>query len=163
MKYYRISLKEQRGAFRVKPDLKYSYIKIFHNPEPLINQIFKIYKGTKKMDVMGYCETVNFAISDNFKNVLEENSITGWTTYPIKIENLEDIFYGFQVIGKGGEVTNRDKYGDVPMFKPVKWNMEKWDGSDIFYIEETLVTVCTERVKEVVEKAKITNIIFEPF
>ena len=48
------------------------------------------------------------------------------------------------------------------MFKPIKWNKEKWDGSDIFYLEETFISVCTERVKEIIEKAKITNISFEP-
>jgi hypothetical protein len=159
--FYRISLKEQRGAYRIKPNIEYSYKKLFHNPEPLVGQTFKVYKGTKKMDLLGYCETVNFAISEKLKNLLEENKINGWATYPIKIETIDDNYYGFQITGKGGEVTNRDKYGDIPMFKPVKWNKEKWDGSDIFYIEETFISVCTEKVKEIIEKAKITNISFE--
>lgn len=160
--FYKIFLKEQRGAYEIKPDFKYDYIEIAENPELLFNKLFKIYKGTKAMDLLGYCDPTNFAISRKLKIILEENNISGWSAYPIKIENIEDDYYGFQVVGKGGEVTNRDKYGDVPMFKPIKWNKEKWDGSDFFYIEDTLLKVCTERVKEIIEKAKITNIEFKP-
>lgn len=161
--YYKISVKEQRGAISIKTNLEYDYYKIFRNSEPLKNQLFKIYKGTKNMDLVSFWgEPVNFGISEKLKKLLEENKITGWSTYPIKIETIEDNYYGFQITGKGGEITNRDKYGDAPMFKPIKWNKEKWDGSDIFYLEETFISVCTERVKEIIEKAKITNISFEP-
>lgn len=161
--FYKILLKESKGSVRIETDIDYDYVEVFHNPEIIQNALFKVYRGNKKMDVIGYCETVNFAISEKFKNVLENNVIKGWKTYVINIEGFEDNqYFGFQVIGKGGEVTNRDKYGDVPISKSIKWNKDKWDGSDIFYLEDTLIKVCTERVKEIIEKIGITNICFEP-
>ena len=161
--YYRISTKNQRGAICIKTDFKYDYEEIFDNPEPLKNKLFKVYKGTKNMDLVPFWgEPINIAISERLKSVLEENNIKGWSYYPIKIENIEENYFGFQITGKGGEVTNRLKDGCVPMFKPVKWNEAKWDGSDIFNIEGTFIKVCTSKVKEILEKAKITNIEFSP-
>ena len=115
------------------------------------------------MDLVSFLgEPINIAISERLKNILEEHNIKGWSCYPIIIENIEGNYYIFHLTGKGGEVTNREKDGCVPMFKPVKWNEAKWDGSEIFNIEGTAMKICTSKVKEIVEKAKLTNIEFEP-
>ena len=107
------------------------------NPEVLIkNNHFKVYKGQKSLDLIEYCEVHNFAISEKVKLLLEKNNINGWNSYPIEIDNIQKKYYGFQIIAIGGEVTNRDKNGDVPMFEPIKWKEENWDGSDIFRLKK---------------------------
>lgn len=161
--YYRIHTNDKRGAIEIKSNIQYDYEEIFDNPELIIkNNSFKIYKGQKRFDLVSYCDPFNFAISEKIKLILEENQITGWTCYPIIIEGIEERYFGFHVTGKGGEVTNRDEDGFVPMFEPVEWNKSKWDGSDIFNIEGTAIKVCTQKVKDILEKAKITNIEIKP-
>lgn len=158
--YYRFTTKDQRGAIRIETNIKYDYEDVFIDPTVLKNGLFNVYKGTKALDLVAYCETVNFAISEKLKTILETHNIKGWSFYPIDIKNLESKYFGFHITGKGGEVTNRDEDGNVPMFKPVEWNEAKWDGSDIFSIEGTAIKVCTQKVKDILEKEKITNIEF---
>ena len=38
-----------------------------------------------------------------------------------------------------------------------EFDTETWDGSDIFNLQNTLLNVCTARVKELLESTKITN------
>jgi hypothetical protein len=59
--------------------------------------------------------------------LLEENQITGCACYPIKIGNVEENYYGFQITGVGGEVTKRDKDACVPMVEPIKWDKENYN------------------------------------
>jgi len=158
--YYRLTTKDQRAAIRIETTIKYDYEEVFKDPTVLKNGLFIVYKGTKAMDLVAYCETVNFAVSEKLKTILEGNNVKGWGWYPIEIKNIEGRYFGFQIIGKGGEVTNREKDGCVPMFKPVEWDEAKWDGSDIFSLEGTAIKVCTQKVKDILEKEKITNIEF---
>lgn len=160
---YRIHTEEKRGAIVIKANVKYVSWEIFKNPKLLIdNNFFTVDKGQKLYDLIAYCDPTNFAISEKVKNILEENNVTGWSCYPIIIEGIKENYFGFQITGKGGEVTNRDQNDDVPMFEPVKWNQSKWDGSDIFNIQDTGIKACTEKVKEILEKAKITNLEIKP-
>jgi len=160
--YYRFTDAEKRSAIRVKTSIEYDYVEEFQNPTSLIGASFSIYKGKKLFDLIGFCEVVNFAISRRFKTLLEENRITGWSCYPIKIENIEDEYFGFHVEGKGGSCINRDKDGLIPMFKPVLFDENKWDQSDIFNIDDTGIIACVPKVKDLVEKAKITNVELRP-
>jgi hypothetical protein len=155
------TISQKRGAIAIESTIKYDYWEIAQDPTPLIkNNIFKVYRGQKPLDLIAYCECTNFAISERVKLLLEENKISGWSCYPIKIDKVEENYYSFQITGIGGEITNREKDGCVPMFKPIKWDEKGWDGSDIFRLKDSGVKVCTEKVKDLFDKAKITNIIF---
>lgn len=155
------TIHNKRGAICIESTIEYDSWKVAKNPEILIkNNHFKIYKGQKPLDLIEYCEVHNFAISEKVKLLLERNNITGWTSYPIEIENVQRKYYGFQITGIGGEITNRDENGDVPMFEPIEWKEKNWDGSDIFRLKSAGVKVCTEKVKRLFEENGITNIIF---
>lgn len=157
--FYRIRSGNKRGALVIESKIKYRSWEIFKDPAILIkDNFFKVDKGKKAYDLIEYCDPINFAISEKLKRVLEENKITGWYCYPIFIDGIDDKYYGFHIEGKGGEVTNRDGDGDVPMFEPVQFNCSNWDGSDIFYLKGTGIKVCTQKVKDLLEKEKITNI-----
>lgn len=131
------TIHNKKGAICIEATVKYDSWEVLKNPEVLIkNNHFKVYKGQKSLDLIEYCEVHNFAISEKVKLLLEKNNITGWNSYPIEIDNIQKKYYWFQIIGIGGEVTNRDKNGDVPMFEPIKWKEKNWDGSDIFRLKK---------------------------
>ncbi|RZK04370.1 MAG: hypothetical protein EOO46_16735 [Flavobacterium sp.] len=161
--FYTLRKEFKKSAIMIESKIEYDYGKVFENPEILVlNNSFTIHKGKKAFDVILYCDPLNFAISERFKNILEENEVTGWECYPIIIEGLESNYFGFHTTGKGGEVLNLDKDGLVPTFEPIQWDQSKWDGSDIFNIEDTGIKACTQRIKEILEKAKITNLEIKP-
>lgn len=120
---------------------------------------FKVYKGSKYFDLIGLVDPWNIAISEKFKNLLEENNITGWKCYPIIIQETKLKYYIFEVIGKAGLISDLDEDGDR-VYGTTEVEISTWDGSDIFHIGDTATRVCTLKVKEIIEKAKISNIEF---
>ena len=95
-----------------------------------------------------------FIISDRTVNLLEDNHITGWKTFPVEIYdkkgNLISGYQGFSVTGRGGST------------KDGKYKISQWDGSDIFMIGNGMHHVI-ERVKILLEENKIDAAEFEPF
>lgn len=124
------------------------------------NNIFKIYKGKKFFDLIPLCDPWNYAISEKFKTLLEENNITGWTYHPIEIENTDLKYYLLEITGRAGMISQKDEDGDR-IYGTIEVENSTWDGSDIFHIGDTKIKVCNNMVKEIIEKAKLTNIEFE--
>lgn len=114
-------------------------------------------------------------VSDRMIQVLEENEITGWKTFPIiiydKKGNKVDGYHGFSVIGRAGavewdkrepvKIKGVDKKTEFDYFKGFPIDMEPWDGSDIFIPGNDRAIITTERAAEIMNKAKLTNISFE--
>ncbi|MDP4203140.1 MAG: hypothetical protein Q8861_10615 [Bacteroidota bacterium] len=159
--FYTFQLGYRRSAIRIEAKVKYEIFGSFHDPSFIIkNNIFKVDEGRKFFDLIGYQYPWNFAISENCKSLLEQAEITGWTCYPIIIEDSNLRYFGFQVLGKAGPITNVDEDGD-PIHGCTEFNINTWDGSDIFCFENTAMIVCASKVKDIIEKAKITNVEFE--
>ena len=49
----------------------------------------------------------------------------------------------------------------VPMFEPFEYNENEWDGSDVFLFSNSTGGYITEKVKNIFEKNKITNLRIE--
>lgn len=158
MKFTTIRLKHSRSEIQIESIKHYDiYSKIstiaeFHND-------FKIYKWNKFYDLIGLVDPWNLAISEKFKSILEVNNIKGWKCYPIKIENVNTNYFLLEIIGYVGIVREYDKDGDR-IYGTTEVETKTWDGSDIFHIGETGIRVCTPKLKEIIEKAKISNIEF---
>ncbi len=135
-----------------------------HYPEYILFPIvFHQDEGKRLRDVLDMRSVGFFVISDRMKLVLEENSLTGWKTYPIQIydkkKNLISGYSGFTVTGKGGRVY----YSLNEAWDPVLgWNPAGWDGSDFFYLENTRHILITEKVMKVLRKHKIDAIDMDP-
>ena len=115
--------------------------------------VFHQYDGMKLRDLMAWADEP-FIISDRTVNLLEDNHITGWKTFPVEIYdkkgNLISGYQGFSVTGRGGST------------KDGKYKISQWDGSDIFMIGNGMHHVI-ERVKILLEENKIDAAEFEPF
>ena len=74
-------------------------------------------------------------ISEQFKKILEENGLTGWKTYPVKVYNGDERiegYLGFSVTSKCGYVINeKNKRKRIRSY-----DTSQWDGSDFFWIFE---------------------------
>jgi hypothetical protein len=156
--FYRIDGAYKKSAVRIQPLEEYDTLKILDKTSRLnSNSIFKIKEGKKIFDIIQFYDSSNFAISDRVKKVLEENNISGWSCFKIKIDGINENYYVFQNISKAGRILNLDAINNYET-ENREFDKNTWDGSDIFNLENTLLNIVTPKVKEVLEKAKVTNL-----
>ena len=107
-----------------------------------------------------------FVVSDRLVNVLLDNNITGWKTYPIIVYDKKGTaingYHGFTVSGRGGTMlAPMDERGNIIGHPEcIVWDSCQWDGTDIFWIKPNYVVV-TERVKDVLKEARIDSLSFD--
>jgi len=137
--------------------------------------IFRHKYGKKLTDLLDTGSAYLYLISDNMLNILKENEITGWNTFPVKVFDKKSVeiggYHGFSIIGKSGaidynksEVIEKSLVPGGPISKYYKgqfFGYEKWDGSGFFITEGTFNIIVTKKVMQVLKKAKLSNISFE--
>jgi hypothetical protein len=134
--------------------------------------IFRGISGGKFTDILNTGWTDLYLISDNLKKRLVEKHFTGWSTYPIILQdkkgNQIEGYHGFSVTGVSGSISHANspsfearyvpKGPLVRFYKGANIDLSKWDGSDFFVPEGTTAIVITKRVAEYLEKNKTTNL-----
>jgi hypothetical protein len=134
---------------------------------------FKQESGKKMCDVLDTGSASFYLISDLMKKILEENNLTGWTTYRIKLydkHNNELLGYcGFSVLGKCGPIN----YSKSPIiekrlvpngpickfYKGLYIDLDTWDGSDFFIPENRRGIIVTKKAADILRKSKLSNVL----
>jgi hypothetical protein len=142
---------------------------------PLLFNFMKGASGSTAHDLIGTTFTSLLLVSDKTIGVL--SGFSGWTTYPVEVYGkrgeLIPGYHGLAVTGRCGPIdytksTPRVCEPPIPgggrsrQWFGLCFDEKTWDGSDIFVPEGTHMNVVVEAVKVALEKAKITNIEFEP-
>jgi hypothetical protein len=117
--------------------------------------VVKVSEGKKLYDIVHFQDPFNFAISERVHKLLKDVGVTGWNSYEIVIEGRNEKYYGFQVLGKCGELNRPKESGFVTGYE---FESETWDRSDFFCPQGTLLIFCTERVTQLLTTNQITNI-----
>jgi len=134
--------------------------------------IFKQEYGNKLRDILDTGWPSLFLISDKMKAVLENNDLTGWKTFPVIVLDKQgqeiNGYYGFSITGRCGkinysksEIIEKRLVSNGPFIKYYKGlhiSLDKWDGTDFFIPEDTLHIIITDRVRQIIQKSKITNV-----
>ena len=159
MKIHSITTGSKRSAIEVKAQVDYESYELRRGPSTIKeNNKFTIYKGKKTFDVLSYFDSLNRVFSERIKTLFKENKVTGIVFYPILIEGVKEKYYGYYITGKAGKITNLNEIGYVPLFEPIEFDITEWDGSDIFCFEDNGGHYFSEKVKNLLEDNKITNI-----
>ena len=160
--FYKFNTENKKGAIKIKPNLEYNTLSVIGIDSSLMkNCVFKIVSGNNWFDLIRFDDSLNFAISKLLKELLENNAVTGWSCFPIEIHDCEREYYVFQNTSKAGAILNLEALNNYET-ENIDFDVSTWDSSDIFNLDKTLLNVCTERVKNILEKAKIRNIEFRP-
>ena len=137
--------------------------------------VFKQEYGKKLQDMLGTGWAGFYLISDNMKTVLEDNNLTGWKTFAVKVltkkgEEIEG-YHGLSITGRCGaidysksEIIEKRMIPTGPLAKFRKGlhvGLDKWDGSDFFLPEKNFGTIVTSRAADILKKNKLTNIRLE--
>jgi len=131
------------------------------------------YDGKKICDVLDTGYAGLYLISDTMQNILTENKLTGWKTYPIKLfdEKGNEIYgySGFSVVGKCGtiyykkETVLKKRRGfNTPLLKRYKGNffdIETWDRTDFFTPENAFWIGTSSKAAKILMESKLTNIV----
>lgn len=131
----------------------------------------------RKVDFVGSTLVNLCVVSEKFVNVLTENVITGWTTYPVNIVDHAGKpiagYRGLAVTGRCGRILWDDSEKitipapsssgrETKGWRGLPFDESTWDGSGICLPEahSNFMIVC-ERTKKVVEKRKLSNVGFK--
>lgn len=120
--------------------------------------------GNKWRDLLP-CGISFYLISERFRALLEEYKITGWRCYPIELFDKKGLkvegYHGFSVIGRAGNImefeTPPEELGYSPKSFGWHFNMDLWDGSDIFQLSPRGIAITT-KLAEVLIKHKVSGI-----
>jgi hypothetical protein len=137
---------------------------------------FETAYGSTAYDLVGCTFVELMLVSQAFCDAMEERRVTGWQTYPVELtgrhgERLTG-YQGLAVTGRSGAIE-RSKSQEI--IKPPRnlagkakrWRRglffapESWDGSDIFIPEGSAWVLVTDRVKDAITDAGLTNIEFQ--
>lgn len=158
MKFTTIRLANKRSQIRLEAKVKYELFSPFQEKFVIENNKFIVDEGNKFFDLIGDQGPLKF-VSEKFKTIFEENKIAGITFYPIIIDGV-DLSYYFYTLVECNSIYEKDEDGDR-IYGTFQVDMSSWDGSEIFYLKDSGATVCSLRVKEIIEKNKLSNIEFE--
>ncbi len=131
--------------------------------------IFKQEYGKKLNDILDTGHAGLYLISERMRKVLEENNLTGWKVFPIKLYNKkgDEIsgYHGFSAAGRCGptsyeksEIIEKRQVPNGPICQYYKGVfIDNWDGTDFFTPDGTYQTFITKKAAVVMKKNKITN------
>ena len=143
---------------------------------PLVFRQEKGYGGKKMTDFLNTGYACFYPISDKVLNLLIENNITGWKTYPIKVYDKFGTeipgYHGFSITGRCRDIDlsllnekvdyQYIKSGPVyQYYKGFPLDLSTWDGSDMFLLSGTGFFFYTRKVYDIFKKNKISNIGYE--
>jgi hypothetical protein len=137
--------------------------------------VFKQEYGNKLQDILDTGWASLYLISDKMITVLEENALTGWKTFAVKVldKQGQEIsgYHGLSITGRCGkidysksEITEKRLVPNGPLakyYKSLHISLDEWDGTDFFLPGKTLWTIMTRTAAEALKKNKLTNIKLE--
>ncbi|MEM6738420.1 MAG: DUF1629 domain-containing protein [Bacteroidota bacterium] len=136
---------------------------------------FKQEQGNKLQDILDTGWSSLYLISERLKSVLDENGLTGWKTFPVKILDkkggIVEGYHGFSITGVCGEISydkceiiEKSLVPSGPVSKYYKGlyvGLDKWDGSDFFLPSKNFGIIVTKNAMNAIKKEKLTNVAFK--
>jgi hypothetical protein len=131
---------------------------------------FQITSGKNPCDFMA--GSFSPVITERLVQLLKKERITGWKPYPVEVydqkgQQVSEQFHGFSITGRGGpqdvtrgveSVFTEDDGTKKPMrMSALYFDLNNWDGSDLFIIDDSYWLLATPRAIEVFESAKVTG------
>lgn len=170
--FFLFSDKDLRGAINLVPSENIDCLKLFRGEiEPTEPILFQKNYGSKIYDLIHTGCAGLYLISERLVNLLIDNEITGWKTYPCHVKNIKG-YSIFSVIGRceGIDYTRSKKFIKQPYIKtgiPIDalkglyFEESSWDESDVFTPANTSFTFITKKTKKIIEDNMITNVKIE--
>lgn len=159
MNFTTIMLGNKKRQVRLQADVSYDPFQIFPDLQHVKdNNLFHIDEGDVFYDFIGDQGPLRF-ISDNFKDLLENNGVKGVSFIPIKIYGSRLQYYAL-LETQIDSICEHDSDGDH-IYGTFQIDFTSWNGEELFYLKDSGAIVCSLRVKELIERHNISNVSFE--
>ena len=123
-------------------------------------------EGSEAHDLVGTTHAALMLVSDRLIGTL--GRFCGWTTYPVTIEGQPG-YQGLAVTGRAGPVDDAlsprvmllppvPEGTAVPGRRGLLFQPDSWDGSDVFVLGDSTITVVTVAVRDALLAARLTNL-----
>jgi len=156
--FYRISSAYKRDCIKIQSNVKYNTLQLINDGHILIiNNEFNLEKGKKEFDIIEFNDSILWAFSEKVKDLIEKENCKGFDFFELKINGIENKYYHLKNLYIAGPITNLKQINSYKT-KFREFDIKTWNGSDLFTLKDTLLVVCTQKVKDALEKAKITNL-----
>ncbi len=138
----------------------YNDVELFNCTTSLSSPLpIKKSQGYYENDVIRLQDPFNFLISKRLKTSLLSSGITGWRTYDVEIDGkLSENYSGFCIEGRCGSTLRPKEKG---FFNGIKFEIDTWDGSDIFIPNDSLTIFCTQKVKQSIDELNLKNMMVQ--
>ncbi len=146
---------------------------------------FRRVVGKQPMDIISSSFVSIYLISGKVVDVLRDNRVTGWTTYPVLIKSNRDKFidgyHGLVACGRSGSIIDSMSKHIIETIPPqgnrktllqreawlgLYFDINIWDGCDFFMPadigEETGHIFVTEKVVNIFRNKRLINFNFTP-
>ncbi len=131
-----------------------------HSPSEPIR--FRHHVGRVPRDLMHGGTPHLLLISDRFLGVLRAHDFSGWTTYPVEVRrkrgDLIPGYSGLVITGRSRHIANFEaalaEHGIEELAR------RSWAGFDLYLDGGGALVVVTERVRDAIRAAKLTNVHF---
>jgi hypothetical protein len=135
--------------------------------------IFKQDYGKNLTDILDTGHAGLFLISNRMKKILEDDQLTGWKTFSIKLYDKKENeilgYHGFSVTGHSSpinyeksEIIEKRRVPTGPLCKFYRGVfVDNLDGMDFFIPDTTKFIFITEKAADILTKNKITNMRLE--
>lgn len=154
-----IVLGNKKRQVRLRAEANYDPFHIYpYLQDVKNNNAFCVDEGDMFYDFIGDQGPLRF-VSEKFKDLLESNGVKGLSFIPIEIRGSELKYYAF-VETQINSRCDFDSEGDR-IYGTFRIDFTSWNGEEFFYLKGSGATVCSLRVKELIEKNGITNVSFE--
>lgn len=134
--------------------------------------IFVLRSGKEFSDLLDTRRAALFLISDRMRSVLEENHLTGWKTFPVRLldksENEIVGYHGLSITGRCGpidvsksEIIYKRRVPEGPIckfYKGLHVGLDVWDGTDFFLPKHYYGPSITSKAADIIKSNKLTNI-----
>ena len=159
MDFTTITLGNRRQQVRLQAEVAYDPFRIFPSLQHIKdNNIFHVDEGEVFYDFIGDQGPLRF-VSDKYKKLLESSGVKGVSFIPISIIGSSLKYYAL-LETQINSICEYDTDGDR-IFGTFKIDFTSWNGEELFYLKDSGATVCSLRIKELIEKNNISNVTFE--
>lgn len=154
------------GVWEIMSQMPYEFIsQVPFNPNyiNLLDLTFNISHGKKQRDIIYYYGDISIEfLSNNIYLILNQFLDVTPFLYPISIEGINDKYYfihnlpEYYFINRNAYIPNTNYECEAPCF------IIKNDMPLLFTLNDTRRIIITPEIKTAMQKAKLTNIVFEP-
>lgn len=144
--------------------------------EDRARRVFRQCMGSRQYDFVGTTHAVIRLVSSRVVELLHREGVTGWATFDVEVLSKRGMpiegYHGLAITGICGSIDNSksprvwrepavsggNRYQAWLGLYP---DLDSWDGSEVFGPPATGYVFVTERVKNLLERHKVTGVRFQ--